>query len=302
MSENQPNDNKSRYPNETIKLLLGRSSCRNFTDQKIPKGVLRTVLEAGAHSASGGNLQPFSIVKIENNVKKQKMAKMCGQSFIGKAPVLLLFCLDLHRLERWARLEVAPFTASSSFLHFWVSFQDTIICAQSICTAADSMGLGSVYIGTVIEMPEKLQGMFKLPKGVFPVVLLCLGYPAVRQKVAGKLDVDVFVHSEQYCDLEDEQLLAAYNKKYNNVRLPITQERLKAILKVCRHVHGEEFAEKCAQKINQDGFVNRVQQYFGLHYRADMMAEGNEKYLRVMEQFGFGWFKKYHLLDASTPT
>ena len=302
MSENQPNDNQSRYPNETMKLLLERSSCRNFTDQKIPKEVLRTILEAGAHSASGGNLQPYSIVKIEDNAKKQKMAEMCGQNFIGKAPMLLLFCLDLHRLERWAELEVAPFTASSSFLHFWVSFQDTIICAQSICTAADSMGLGSVYIGTVIEMPAQLQSMFKLARGVFPVVLVCLGYPVARPKVAGKLDLDVFVHSEQYCDLEDEQLLAAYNKKYKDVRLPITQERLETILKVCRRVQGEEFAEKCAQKINHDGFVNRAQHYFGLHYKADMMAEGNEEYLRLMEQFGLGWFKKCPLIDPSTPT
>jgi nitroreductase len=301
MSKNQPNDDHLTYPNAIVKLLLERSSCRSFTDQKIPKEVLRTVFEAGAHSASAGNLQPYSIIKIEGSVKRRKLAEMCGQSFIGKAPVLLLFCLDLHRIERWARLEVAPFTASSSFLHFWVSFQDTAICAQSICTAADSLGLGSVYIGTVIEMPVKLQNLFKLPQGVFPVVLVCLGYPVSRPKVAGKLDLNVFVHSEQYRELEDEKLLAAYNKKYDEVQLPVTQKRLETILQVCRRVHGKKFAEKCARKIDKDGFVNRAQHYFGLHYKADTMVEGNEKYVKLMEQFGFGWFKKYPLLDPSAP-
>jgi hypothetical protein len=216
--------------------------------------------------------------------------------------VLLLFCLDLHRNERWAKLEVAPFSATSSFRHFWVSFQDTIICAQSICTAADSMGLGSVYIGSVIDNPEDIETMFKLPKGVFPVVLLCLGYPKVRPKPANKLGPDVVVHSESYSQLEDQQLLSAYGKKYKDMKLPLTNERLEKILKVCRIVHGREFEEKCAERMKTDGFVNRAQHYFGLHYRADLMPKGNDQYLKIMEESGFNWFKKYNPAAPSAPT
>ena len=139
------------YPNDTIKLLLERASCRHFSDEPVAPDTLRWILEAGVHAASGGNLQPFSIIQIQDPDKRQALAQRCGQGFIGEAPVNLVFCIDLHRLERWARLDVAPFTANHSFRHFWISFQDTIICAQNICTAADAMGLGSVYIGTVLE-------------------------------------------------------------------------------------------------------------------------------------------------------
>jgi nitroreductase len=301
MSDGQPNDNSPSHLNETMKLLFERSSCRNFLDKKIPQKILNAVLEAGTHSATAGNLQPYSIIKIEDYENKRKLALMCGQSFIEKGQVLLLFCLDLHRNERWAKLEVAPFTATSSFRHFWVSLQDTIICAQSICIAADSMQLGSVYIGTVIDMPAELQALFKLPKGVFPVVLVCLGYPRSRPKVASKLGPDVVVHSEFYHELDDQQLLAAYEEKYKNVRLTVTQERLKTILDVCRAVHGEEYAEKCADRIRADGFVNRAQHYFGLHYRADLMPKGNDQYLRIMEESGFTWFKEYSPPVPPTP-
>jgi nitroreductase len=302
MSDRQPNDPSPSHANETMKLLFERSSCRNFLDKKIPQKVLNAVLEAGTHSATAGNLQPYSIIKIEDHENKRKLAEMCGQSFIEKAPVLLLFCLDLHRNERWAKLEVAPFTATSSFRHFWVSLQDTIICAQSICTAADSMQLGSVYIGTVIDMPAELQALFKLPKGVFPVVLVCLGHPRSRPKAASKLGPDVVVHPEYYHELDDNQLLAAYDKKYKNVGLTVTQERLKTILDVCRAVHGEEYAEKCAERIRTKGFVNRAQHYFGLHYRADLMPKGNDQYLKIMEESGFNWFKEYSPTVPSTPT
>ena len=302
MIESKSNGHQKSYANETMKLLFERSSCRSFLNKRIPQEVLNAVLEAGTHSATAGNLQPYSIIKIENLENRLKMAEMCGQSFIGRAPVLLLFCLDLHRNERWAKLEVAPFSATSSFRHFWVSFQDTLICAQSICTAADSMGLGSVYIGTVIDHPADIERMFNLPKGVFPVVLLCLGYLKVRPKPANKLDPEVIVHSECYSELEDQQLLSAYDKKYKDMKLPLTNERLKKILKVCRIVHGRGFEEKCAERMKADGFVNAAQIYFGLHYRADLMPEANDQYLRIMEESGFNWFKKYLPTTPSAPT
>ena len=294
MSRERLDNDVVRYPNETIKLLFERSSCRDFSDKEIPSDVLQFVLEAGVHAPTAGNLQPYSVIKIEDNETKHKLAEMCGQSFIGKAPILLLFCIDLHRNERWASLEVAPFTATSSFRHFWVSFQDTVICAQNICTAADSMGLGSVYIGTIIDVPADIQAMFKLPKGVFPVVLLCLGYPATRPKPRKKLGVDVVVHSERYREMEDQELIDAYNEKYHGDRLGITEERLETILKVCREVQGETFAKKCADRIKANGYINQAQHYFGLHYRADLMPDGNDEYLKLMEEFGFNWFKKYY--------
>ncbi len=254
---------------------------------------MKIVLEAGVHAPTAGNLQPYSIIRIENTETKQKLAKMCEQSFIGRAPVLLLFCLDLHRNQRWAELEVAPYTATSAFRHFWVSFQDTVICAQNICTAGDSVGLGSVYIGTVIDMPSKIQTMFKLPKGVFPVVLVCLGYPKKRHPRRSKLGVDTIVHQECYREMEDKELCEVFNKKYEGQELPLSKKRLETILKVCHTVHGAEFVEKCVSKIRTKGHINKAQYYFGLHYRADLMPRGNDKYVKIMQKSGFDWFKKY---------
>ena len=287
-------DHKEAYPNETLKLLYERASCRSFKNKKIPPEVLEYILGAGIHAPTGGNLQPYSIIKIEKKAIKMKLAELANQKFIAKAPIDLLFCIDLHRLERWSKLEIAPFTATSSFRHFWISFQDTIICAQNICTAADSLGLGSVYIGTVLEFFRELKDMLQLPNGVFPVVLLCLGYPKVKSSPRKKLNIDIIVHEEKYQETEDEKLLDAFNKKYPGFKVEITEERLKTIGKVCRRVHGEEFARKCLNKIKENGYINTVQLYFGLHYRADLMPEGNDEYLQIMEDFGFNWFKKYH--------
>jgi len=287
---------KVGYPNETMRLLFERASCRSFSDRSVPKDVLRMVFEAGTHAPTAGNLQPYSIISIESPETRGKLAELCKQKFIGEAPVNLLFCIDLHRLERWSGLEIAPFTATSSFRHFWISFQDTVICAQTICNAAEAMGLGSVYIGTVLEIFPQLREMLQLPTGVFPVVLLCLGYPERKVAPRKKLGPDTIVHKEKYREIEDDTLLRAFNQKYSGQddrRLDITDERLNTIIQVCKNVRNEGFAEKCVQRIKEKGFITSAQRYFGLHYRADKMPEGNIEYLNIMEASGFDWFKKF---------
>jgi len=133
-------ESASDNSNETIRLLHERSSCRSFENRPIPADVLETVLAAGVHAPTGGNLQPYSIIKTEDPTVKERLTKLCGdQPFIATAPVDLLFCIDYHRLGRWAQLSTAPYTATSSFRHFWIAFQDTIIAAQNICTAADAV-------------------------------------------------------------------------------------------------------------------------------------------------------------------
>lgn len=289
---------KNKYPNKTIELLLQRASCRSFQNTKIPAEDMSYVLNAGVHAASGGNLQPYSIIKIEKLVTRKKLAKLAGQGFVADAPVNLLFCIDWHRLERWAKLESAPFTATKAFRHFWISFQDTIITAQNICTAADAMGLGSVYIGTVMEFFPTLKHMFKLPKGVMPVVLLCLGYPKTKLVSRNKLGFDTVVHNEKYTELSDEKLLAAFNKKYAGMKIDINPARLKTIEKVCRSVGGNKLAQKTIARIKKQGFISRAQHYFGLHYVASEMPKLNMRFLNTFTQFGFDWFKKYQIYKS----
>ncbi|MEA1992978.1 MAG: nitroreductase family protein [Euryarchaeota archaeon] len=283
---------KSKYPNKTIRLLYERASCRSFSDKKIEPEVLRYILESGIHAPTGGNLQPYSIIKIEKNETKERLAELCeGQQFIADAPVDLLFCIDLHRLERWTELETAPFTARNSFRHFWIAFQDTVICAQSISTAAESLGLGSVFIGSVMEGLREIKKMFHLPEGVFPVVLLSLGYPKKNLSPRNKLGVPATVHEEVYHEMEDQTLREAFNEKYADREFKITEKQLKKIKIVCRDAHGEEFAEKCAKEIEKRGYINMAQYYFGLHYRANEMARGNATFLKILEEYGFSWFK-----------
>ena len=281
-------------PNDTLRILLTRSSCRSFEDRPVPEGVLNEILVAGTRAATGGNLQPYSIICVRAPETRKLLAELNeDQSFIATAPVDLVFCLDLRRLSRWAALEKAPFTADRSFRHFWISFQDTIIAAQTICTAADALGLGSCYVGTIIDRLREHRRLLQLPDGVFPVVLLALGYPKFRPTTKKKLGPTSVVHNEVYRDAPDPDLVRMYEAKYPGWKMEATPERMAEILQVCRTVGGDSLEQECRERIEKNGYISAAQNYFGLHYRADLMPRGNEEYLTLMREFGFSWFEKY---------
>ena len=284
----------NEYPNETIRLLVDRASCRSFDRRPVEPEVIERVLEAGMHAPNGGNLQPYSVVKIENDDTKRRLVDLCGgQKFIARAPVALVFCIDWHRIARWADCEKAPFTGASSFRNFWISFQDTVICAQNMATAADSLGLGSVYIGSVLESFRELREMLELPDKVLPVVMLLLGYPRGKPPGQKRLATQLVVHHEKYREPPDEELLEAFKEKYPWPR-QATGEALEKLAAVCRAVHGPRFADECIEQVRRDGFINPAQWYFGLWYRADVLAKGNEAFVNIMKEFGFDWFEEYH--------
>lgn len=286
-------------PNETLRLLMARASCRSFSGRKIPPEVLRQVLSAGTQAPSGGNLQPYSIIKIENDETLQKLVGLCGgQKVIGRAPLALLFSIDWNLVERWARLQDAPCACAASFRHFWISFQDTAICAQSVCTAADAVELGSVYIGSVLNSFHELRDMFQLPDKVFPVVLLLLGYPRARPPRQRRLPLELVVHDERYRDPSDEELQAAFAEKYP-WKKALSEKELDQLSVVCKNVHGRQFAEECVAAARRDGFINPAQWYFALWYRSDTLAQGNERFVRTMREFGFDWFNDFPFQDES---
>ncbi|MEA4884086.1 MAG: nitroreductase family protein [Clostridia bacterium] len=110
-----------------------------------------------------------------------------------------------------------------------MSFQDTIVAAQSVCTAADAMGLGSVYIGAVLECLRELRELLKLPRGVFPVVLVAVGYPKGRSTPREKLDQGMIVHDEAYQDPSDARLIHSFDDKYGGRTFDATGERIEKL-------------------------------------------------------------------------
>jgi len=287
------------YPNETLRLLNERASLRNFTDREIEQDKLDLLMQTACNAPSGGNNQPVSIIKIQDKSVREKLSEMCGQPFIGKAPLNLLFCIDLHRNGVIAEVGEVPYTAGYAFRHFWISFQDTIIATQNVCTAADALGLGSCYIGTIMEFFNECIEMFELPKLVMPVVLVVFGYPASQPARREKFGPEIMVHSEKYNDYDHVRLYEQFDVREKHKRIDLDGKREETFHAVCQAVKGKQWADQVMEKAKQLGWLSPIQRLYGLHYPAAMMPLQNPLFIAALRKQGFEWFEKWKPLDES---
>ena len=282
----------SKEKNPIIDQLLGRASCRAFEDRQVEQQVLDTILSASIQAPSGGNIQPWSVIVLQDVENRKRMAEYCGgDAFIHNAPVNMLFCMDWNKIERMSRLHMAPFAATHSLTHFLIAFMDTVIAAQTAVTAAEALGLGCVFVGTPVYAITGISEAFHLPKGVLPVLLVVAGYPRFKLDVQKKSSVEIMVFHEQYPQLSDEVLRDAFSEKFGRYQFPLDEEKMAAIYQSAKDTSGAEYADMCIESIRQAGAINMLQFGFGLHYRADEMVARNPELMEAITAQGFGIFQ-----------
>lgn len=168
--------------NEIIKSLYDRKSVRVFEDKPIPADCKEAILSAALQAPSAGNMNLYTILDITDPELKATLSVTCdNQPFIAKAPLVLVFCADYHR---WHNLFVkyCDYVRTPSVGDLNLATADALIAAQNCVVAAESLGIGSCYIGDITENFERHKELFNLPGHVVPVCMLVFGYPTGQQK------------------------------------------------------------------------------------------------------------------------
>lgn len=166
---------------QTIEELIGRRSVRVFTGEKIPPEHKERILEAAVNAPTAGCQQLYTIIDVTDQTLKEKLSVTCDhQPFIAKADLVLVFCADCRKwFEGFRDAGCEPRLPGEGDLLLAVS--DASIAAQNAVTAAWSLGIGSCYIGDVMENCEEQKRLLRLPPYVFPAVMLVFGYPTKQQ-------------------------------------------------------------------------------------------------------------------------
>ncbi len=176
--------------NQVIDVLLKRKSVREYTNQPIPAEVKAQILAATFRAPTAGNMMLYSILEVTDQALKDKLAVTCdNQPFIATAPLIWMFLADYQRwfdyflasgVEDLCERRGLPLRHPEEG-DLLLACCDTMIAAQSAVVAAESFGIGSCYIGDILEDYETHRAMFNLPQYVAPVGLLCFGYPTREQ-------------------------------------------------------------------------------------------------------------------------
>ncbi len=199
-----------------IRLLHERKSVRAFTGEKIPKEHVRIIAEAAAHAPTAGNQQLYTIIRVTDPEKKHALSISCDhQPFIEEANLVLVFCADCLRWYRaYEEAGIEPRKPGEGDLMLAVC--DALIAAQNAVTAAQALGIGSCYIGDIMENAEIQKEILGLPAFVFPAAMLVLGYPTDQQKERTKprrLDLDFVLQENTYHEHTGEELRGMFEDR-----------------------------------------------------------------------------------------
>ena len=168
--------------NPVITSLTERKSVRAFEDRPIPEDQVLAILNAATQAPTAGNQQLYTILRITDPDKKRQLSESCDhQPFIAHAPLVLVFCADCLKWYRAFQASgCTPRSPGPGDLLLAVS--DANIAAQNAVTAAWALGIGSCYIGDIMENIETQRQILSLPRWVFPAAMLVFGFPTAQQK------------------------------------------------------------------------------------------------------------------------
>lgn len=260
---------------DAVKRMATRRSVRSFSDAPIEDDVLNGVLEAGINAASGGNLQPYSILVERDKERSAGLSRILHYSFIANAPVNLLFIMDWHKLAVYSRCRQAPFIENYSTNHFMVAWDDTTLAAQAVESAAWLYGIGSCFIGHVTDCVDELREMYNLPDMSYPVLLLAMGYPKVMPAKPKKLSKDLMVFESRYPNMSDEEICRAFDEKYSGKKLPMPtnqealNERMDKFHRALALSYNQEESERIIKEALDKGYLSEIQRLFGIHYHPE---------------------------------
>lgn len=205
----------------TIDLLCQHRSIRKFTDQPLTSEQIEQIVRAAQAVSSSTFLQCSTIIRITDPAKREKLAELAGaQNYVVEAAEFWVFCADFNRHQ-----QIMPDAKLGFAEQLLIGSVDTAIMAQNALVAAESLGLGGVYIGGLRNGIIGVTELLEIPEHVLPLFGLCLGYPAEQPELKPRLPIELVFHENRYQPLDkdkladyDDEIAEYYHHRTHNKR------------------------------------------------------------------------------------
>lgn len=209
--------------NDTLSLLMNHRSIRKYSDKPVAKEQVEEIIAAAQMASSSSNVQAYSVIAVTDQQSKDKLKELCGQqAYIAECSVFLVWCADLSKLKHAAERHLPDQQSYEQMTeNFIIATVDTALAAQNAAVAAESLGLGIVYIGGIRNRIQEVSELLGLPELVYPVFGMCLGYPDQDPGQRTRLPQEAVLHWEQY----HPQQVAPAVERYDEVMVQYLRER-----------------------------------------------------------------------------
>lgn len=199
--------------NETINLIKSHRSIRKFLNKQVEENVIREIISCAQAASTSSFMQAYTIIKVNDADKRKALSELAGnQSYVIECPLFLVFCADLHKFELASELNNTKMSEGHTEA-FIIANVDAALASQNALLAAESMGLGGVYIGGLRNNPEEVSRLLGLPNNVYAVFGMCLGYPDENPNLKQRLPLEVVLCQDRYDIDEKLELIKKYDEE-----------------------------------------------------------------------------------------
>lgn len=225
-----------------------RRTIRRYQEKDVTPALLNELMEIACRASTVGNMQTYSVVVTRDAAMKEKLSPAhFNQPMVKKAPVVLTFCVDLNRFSKWCEQRQA-IPGYDNLQWFVTGAVDALLAAQTFCVAAEEKGLGICYLGTTTYNPNQIIDALQLPKLVFPITTITLGWPDELPEQVDRLPLEAILHQETYHDYSEEDIDRLYAYKES---LP---ENLKFIAENNKETLAQVFTDVRYKKADSEFF------------------------------------------------
>ena len=199
--------------NAVLRGLLAHRTVRAYLPDALPPGTLETLVAAAQSAPSSSNLQLWSVIAVEDAGRKARLAQIAGgQAHIEQAPLFLVWVADLSRTDRVAAARGLALEGCAYLESFVVAAIDAALAAQNAAVAAESMGLGTCYVGAMRNDPERVAAELGLPPRAMALFGMCIGRadPARQPEIKPRLPQPMVVFRERYVPHPAEKEMVAH--------------------------------------------------------------------------------------------
>ncbi|MBL4935387.1 oxygen-insensitive NADPH nitroreductase [Clostridium sp. YIM B02515] len=202
--------------NETINLIKSHKSIRKYLNKPVKDNIIKEIISSAQAASTSSFMQAYTIINVMDIEKRNTIRILSGdQTYIEECPLFLVFCADLHKFEIAGSLNSEQIEQGYTEA-FIIATVDTALAAQNAMLAAESLGLGGVYIGGIRNNPNEISKLLELPDNVYAVFGMCLGYPADNPETKLRLPLDAVCCTDKY-DIDSKiDLIKQYDKKISD--------------------------------------------------------------------------------------
>ena len=175
---------------DVLKTALNHKTIRAFKDEPLKKEELEVLISIAQHTATSSGQQAASIIRVTDPLKKEAISKICNQKYVAENAELWIFIADQKRNDDIAHAKGLSTTNSNYFYKFIPAFTDAILMAQNVVNAAENLGIGTVYLGSIHNNLPELMDILELPELTFPALGLAMGYANQEPQLKPRMDMN----------------------------------------------------------------------------------------------------------------